>query len=345
MDNTTLSFAEIKILATGNPQIKEKMELDVEVQKLSLLRSNHMKQKFNLEDKLVKTFPQELLRLENNLEILTKDLAKSQENPIDKNFNIEILGTNYTDKKLAGEKIIEVCKDIKPDEKVEVGNFRGFNLKISFAKLLGSANKFIAELSNSNKVYSAELENNALGNITRLNNAIENIPRFIEQTIQKLQDIKNEIKIAEVEVVKPFPKEIEYQEKVARLKEVNEEMNKIEKGEQEVETVEATKDNKTNIKEEPKKSILETIGANKQGAELKEEDKASIKGEEPQEKKSIMETLGASKESKELVKKENNTPKLSIAERLKISKECRTNNESINPKDIKEKAMKNKDTR
>lgn len=317
MDNTTLSFAEIKILATGNPQIKEKMELDVEVHKLGLLRSNHMKQKFNLEDKLIKFFPKELLRLENSLEVLNKDLLKSQENPIsDKTFKMEVLGTTYTDKKVAGEKIIDICKDIiKPDEKVEVGNFRGFNIKISFPKLLGSANKFIAELSNSTKVYIAELENNALGNITRLNNAIENIPKFIEQTMQKIQDIKNEIKIAELEVTKPFSKEAEYQEKVARLKEVNEELNKIEKGEQEVE-----------LSEEEK--VLNEVG-----------------DEKGEPKKSIMETLVVTKQEAEHSSKETSTSKLSIAERLKLSKECRTNNESTKSKDIEEKLIKNKEAR
>ncbi len=221
IDETALSYAEVKALATGDPRIKEKMDLDVEVSKLKVMFSNYQNQKYEMEDKLVSYYPTEIARVRETIELMKKDCSILNNNIISEdNFNINIDGTSYNKRKDAGNALYSLCKSYNQEYgKLCVGNYRGFDLY-----LYTQSSDFKIDIKN-NLAYTVTLENNEVGNIVRINNVINSIEDKLENNIQKLENLKKQKLYVENEIKKPFPKEKEYKEKVKRLSILNSELN------------------------------------------------------------------------------------------------------------------------
>ena len=224
IDATALSYAEVKALATGDPRIKEKMDLDIQVAKLKLMRSNHQSQKYEMEDRLIKYYPTELKKTEERITGLAEDYKVVQAYPIaEDSFSMTIRGKVYTERKAAGEAIIQACKEFKnPDDRIPLGEFRGFPMTLYME------NRTFKVAMKHTLTHTAELENNITGNIVRINNALENMPRNIENLKIRLDSLKEEQQSAQSEVDTPFPKEQEYKEKSDRLTQLNKELDNSE---------------------------------------------------------------------------------------------------------------------
>ena len=228
VDDTALSYAEVKALATGNPAIKEKMALDVEVSKLKLLKANFVSNHYRLEDDIAKNFPQQIAVLKESIEGYKADLGKYQANKITdpEKFVMEVGGTVFYEKKEAGAALLAVCQSMKQaDAMISVGQYQGFSIRLKF----DSWNKeFILSLKNEN-VYRVSLGSDENGNIIRINNALEAIPQKLEEAERKLETVQGQLKNAVEEVKKPFPKEVELNQKLERLSELNALLNMDEK--------------------------------------------------------------------------------------------------------------------
>ena len=220
VDATALSYAEIKMLAADNPHIKEKMDLDIQVQKLRLLKSNYLSEKYELEDKIIKYYPTTIARTKETIAGLEKDilLAKEHPKPLDDTFvGIEVKGVSYSEKAEGGQKIIDACKEMTSPDPVPLGKYRGFDLELSFdtfekayqVKIKGSLSR------------SVSLGTDAIGNITRIDNAIEKIPERLEAKNRELSTLEQQFATAKAEVEKPFDKEEELTEKTNRLNVLN----------------------------------------------------------------------------------------------------------------------------
>ena len=220
VDATALSYAEIKMLAADNPHIKEKMDLDIQVQKLRLLKSNYLSEKYELEDKIIKYYPTTIARTKETIAGLEKDilLAKEHPKPLDDTFaGIEVKGVSYSEKAEGGQKIIDACKEMTSPDPVPLGKYRGFDLELSFdtfektyqVKIKGSLSR------------SVSLGTDAVGNITRIDNAIEKIPERLEAKSRELSTLEQQFATAKAEVEKPFDKEEELTEKANRLNVLN----------------------------------------------------------------------------------------------------------------------------
>ena len=220
VDATALSYAEIKMLAADNPHIKEKMDLDIQVQKLRLLKSNYLSEKYELEDKIIKYYPTTIARIKETIAGLEKDrsLAKEHPKPLDDTFvGIEVKGVSYSEKAEGGQKIIDACKEMTSPDPVPLGKYRGFDLELSFdtfekayqVKIKGSLSR------------SVSLGTDAVGNITRIDNAIEKIPERLEAKSRELSTLEQQFATAKAEVEKPFDKEEELTEKTNRLNVLN----------------------------------------------------------------------------------------------------------------------------
>ena len=220
VDATALSYAEIKMLAADNPHIKEKMDLDIQVQKLRLLKSNYLSEKYELEDKIIKYYPTTIARIKETIAGLEKDisLAKEHPKPLDDTFaGIEVKGVSYSEKAEGGQKIIDACKEMTSPDPVPLGKYRGFDLELSFdtfekayqVKIKGSLSR------------SVSLGTDAIGNITRIDNAIEKIPERLEAKSRELSTLEQQFATAKAEVEKPFDKEEELTEKTNRLNVLN----------------------------------------------------------------------------------------------------------------------------
>ena len=220
VDATALSYAEIKMLAADNPHIKEKMDLDIQVQKLRLLKSNYLSEKYELEDKIIKYYPTTIARIKETIAGLEKDrsLAKEHPKPLDDTFvGIEVKGVSYSEKAEGGQKIIDACKEMTSPDPVPLGKYRGFDLELSFdtfekayqVKIKGSLSR------------SVSLGTDAIGNITRIDNAIEKIPERLEAKSRELSTLQQQFATAKAEVEKPFDKEEELTEKTNRLNVLN----------------------------------------------------------------------------------------------------------------------------
>ncbi len=220
VDTTALSYAEIKMLAADNPHIKEKMDLDIQVQKLRLLKSNYLSEKYELEDKIIKYYPTTIARIKETIAGLEKDisLAKEHPKPLDDTFvGIEVKGVSYSEKAEGGQKIIDACKEMTSPDPVPLGKYRGFDLELSFdtfekvyqVKIKGCLSR------------SVSLGTDAIGNITRIDNAIERIPERLEAKNRELSTLEQQFATAKAEVEKPFDKEEELTEKTNRLNVLN----------------------------------------------------------------------------------------------------------------------------
>ena len=223
IDETALSYAEIKALAAGNPDIIEKTELDTQVAKLKLLKQNYLSEKYELEDKVIKYYPNEIKRLENRIEDMKEDIKVfNNNNTPDNSFEkMNIKGTNFTERKEAGEKIIEICKSMTNPEPLEIGEYKGFKIILSFDTM---DRKFYASMKN-NLSYKTELGSDPSGNITRIDNVLNGIETRLSGVENNLEDTKKNYESAKKEIEKPFPQEEELKTKSKRLDELNIKLN------------------------------------------------------------------------------------------------------------------------
>ena len=219
IDEQALSYAEIKALCAGDPRIREKMDLDVQVAKLKVLRGDFQNQKYRLEDKLLKTFPEEIQKQKTRIAALQQDSQIAVAHPQDKeNFcGMTIKGMVYDDKKAAGERLLLARQEMPNADMMLLGTYRGFELNIRFDSFKNEHQAVLrAELS-----YPVSLGDDARGNITRLDNAIDNFADRIADAENALQNLEQQKQAAEIEVAKPFAQEEELAEKSARLAELN----------------------------------------------------------------------------------------------------------------------------
>ena len=219
IDEQALSYAEIKSLCAGDPRIREKMDLDVQVAKLKVLRGDFQNQKYRLEDKLLKTFPEEIQKQKTRIAALQQDSQIAAAHPQDKeNFcGMTIKGMVFDDKKAAGERLLLARQEMPNADMMLLGTYRGFELNIRFDSFKNEHQAVLrAGLS-----YPVSLGDDARGNITRLDNAIDNFADRIADAENALQNLEQQKQAAEIEVAKPFAQEEELQEKSARLAELN----------------------------------------------------------------------------------------------------------------------------
>ena len=229
VDEAALSYADVKALATGNPYIKEKMDLDIQVSKLKLMKANHTSQKYRLEDNITQHYPHQIAIFKERIEGFTADMEKYAKNkPEDKEqFFMQVGGKPYTDKKEAGTAIIAMCKEIKGiNASADVGEYLGFKLNVTFDSF---NNKFVMNVKGAMS-HPMEVGSDPLGNITRINNVLEAMPSQLEEAQMKLSNVKHQLETAKAEVDKPFAQEAELSEKLERLAELNALLNMDEKG-------------------------------------------------------------------------------------------------------------------
>ena len=229
IDEAALSYAEVKALATGNPYIKEKMDLDIQVSKLKLLKANHTSQRYRLEDNIAKHYPMQITALKERLEGYRTDIQTyTAHKPVDKDvFSMKIGNRTYTDKKEAGAALIDMCRSAKqPNMAVTIGEYQGFKMSVSFDSFFS---KFTVSLKGSLS-HEVEIGADPLGNLQRLSNALEGMTGKMADVEQKLSNVEHQLETAKVEVTKPFAQEQELAEKLERLAELNALLNMDEKG-------------------------------------------------------------------------------------------------------------------
>lgn len=230
VDEATLNYAEIKALATSNPLIKEKMDLDVEVSKLKMLESNFKSNLYKMEDKVVKFYPKEIDRLKEKIENIREDIKNTEPyREVSKNTKEENKFTSltidekkYTDKKIAGEFLLNKIKGLKINGEmdrggIKVGKYRNFDLSIKYDSFFNKYN-FILK---GKEDYTGEFGTDGLGNITRMDNILDKLPERLEDNISKLKDTEEQFQIAKLEVQKTFPQAELLKDKSLRLSEVN----------------------------------------------------------------------------------------------------------------------------
>ena len=229
VDDTALSYAEIKALATGNPYIKEKMDLDVQVSKLKLLKANHTSQIYRLESDIAKNFPVQISALKERIAGMQVDsqVVKSVDLQDNDTFAMTVGNVLYEDKKEAGEALIAACAGLKTvSTGGKVGEYHGFTLSASYNMF---SNAF--ELTIKGKCsYKLEIGKDPVGNMQRIHNTLSSIDRKLTESEQKLETVQQQLATAQEEVKKPFPKEAELNEKMERLSELNALLNMDEKG-------------------------------------------------------------------------------------------------------------------
>ncbi len=222
VDEQALSYAEIKALCAGDPNIREKMDLDVEVARLKVLKADHQSQQYRLEDQLLKYFPAEIERQKGYIKGFQADIKTIEAHPVpEEGFcGMEVKGVHFTEKADAGDAILAACKDYKNFQNVQpevIGSYRGFQMELSFDSF---SKQYHLALKGemTHKVY---VGTSALGNLTRMDNALEGIPKRLETAENKLTELKAQRENATAEVGKPFPQEAELAKKSARLAELD----------------------------------------------------------------------------------------------------------------------------
>ncbi len=230
IDETALSYAEIKMLATGNPHIKEKMDLDIQVQKLRLLKSNFLSERYALEDKIIKFYPQDIARQTETIKSLKADIERVAQHPkpLDDTFvGMTVKGIFYSEKADAGNAILEACQAMTNPDPIPLGEYRGFQMELYFEAREYKV-KFKGELG-----YPVTLGTDTYGNITRFDNALEGLQKRLEFNEQELENTKKQFETAKIDVCRPFNQEEELQTKTARLNELNALLN-VDKRENEI---------------------------------------------------------------------------------------------------------------
>ena len=229
IDEAALSYAEVKALATGNPYIKEKMDLDIQVSKLKLLKANHTSQRYRLEDNIAQHYPKQIAVMKERIAGYKADIQTyGQNKPMDKEaFSMKIGNRVFVDKKEAGAVLIDMCRSAKqPNMAVVIGEFQGFKMSVSFDSF---DSKFSIALKGQLS-HEVEIGADPLGNLQRLSNALEAMLGKMADVEQKLSNVEHQLETAKVEVTKPFPQEAELKEKLERLTELNALLNMDEKG-------------------------------------------------------------------------------------------------------------------
>ena len=223
VDEQALSYAEIKALCAGNPLIKEKMDLDIDVARLKVLKADHQSQQYRMEDKLLKYFPAEIERQTGYIRGFEADIQTVSAHPqIAEGFcGMEILGKHYTEKEDAGEMILAACKEMKATEPIPLGSYRGFQMELSFDSF---RHDFDITLKGTVS-HRVSLGTDARGNIIRLDNALSSIPEKLEKAHEQLTNLQNQQEATRAELGKPFPQEAELAEKSARLAELDAALN------------------------------------------------------------------------------------------------------------------------
>jgi N12 class adenine-specific DNA methylase/predicted nucleotidyltransferase len=226
IDEAALTYAEVKALATGNPYIKEKMDLDIQVAKLKLMKANHTSQQYRLEDNITKHYPQQIAALKEQIEGLRADiqtvkasLQQTDPSTADKEpFSMKVGDMLYTDKKEAGAAIIGMCTDMKSgNSPMVVGEYAGLKMVASFDKF---NQKFVMNVKGKLS-HNVEIGSNAIGNISRINHALKAMPEQLEAAKIKLETVEHQLETAKTEVAKPFTQETELAEKLDRLSTLN----------------------------------------------------------------------------------------------------------------------------
>lgn len=224
IDEASLSYAEIKMLATGNPHIKEKMDLDIQVARLRLLKQNFLSEKYALQDRIVKYFPAEIKRYEERIAGYEEDISYLKEQDQghqEKNFMMEIKGKSYTEKTNAGEVLLSCCKEMKSPEPVKIGSYRGFEMSLSFDTF---SKEYAAEVKHHMR-YRTPLGTDARGNISRIENLFSGIEKKKNEACEKYENILQQYENAKVEVEKSFEHENELAEKERRLEKLDAMLN------------------------------------------------------------------------------------------------------------------------
>lgn len=220
VDEQALSYAEIKALASGNPMIKEKMDLDIEVSKLKLLKSNHLSQKYALEDSISKGFPKQIAEMQARIAGYGADIAAVKENthPNADGFSpLTLAGITYADKKEAGAALLTMCQNMLSPEATQVGFYRGLTLELAFDTFAREYRlTMIGQLR-----HTVTLGTDVFGNLQRMDNALEGLPIKEQACREQLSNLQTQLETAKVEVQKPFPREAELNTKTARLEELN----------------------------------------------------------------------------------------------------------------------------
>ena len=224
VDEQALSYAEIKALASGNPMIKEKMDLDIEVSKLKLLKSNHLSQRYALEDAISKTFPKNIAEAQERISGYEADIAAVKENthPNADGFSpLVLMGVPHTDKKEAGAALLTMCQTMLSPEATQIGSYRGLTLELSFDTFAREYRlTMIGQLR-----HTVTLGTDVFGNLQRMDNALEGLPIKEQTCREQLSNLQTQLETAKVEVQKPFPREAELNTKTARLEELNSLLN------------------------------------------------------------------------------------------------------------------------
>ena len=222
VDETALSFAEIKALCAGDPRIKERMELDVDVSRLRIMKADYQSKKFRLEDAAAKRFPAEISRTEAMIAGIQKDMdtLAAHPHPTDGFAGMKIRGRNYLEKDKAGEALLDAIADVSETEPVEIGSYRGFGISTQLSMFGDHKTTFRGAVS-----YTIELGESATGNITRIDNGLGKIPGYLGEYQAKLADLHQQMESAKAEATKPFALEAELQRKSARLAELDAELN------------------------------------------------------------------------------------------------------------------------
>lgn len=220
VDEVALSYGEIKALASGNPLIMEKTNLDSEVSRLKLLKQNYLSQKYSLEDKIAKYYPIEIEKTEDNLKFLAEDKKIYEESKAitkDNLAGITLEETFYKDKEQAGKCLLEIIKKVRPDEVKDIGEYRGFKLQVFYNEIYK-----VYKMNIINKYhYQIDLSSDEYGNLTRLENAFEKIEKEISINKNDLETLTSQLENAKIEVKADFKYETELKEKQKRLDEVN----------------------------------------------------------------------------------------------------------------------------
>lgn len=221
VDEATLSFAEIKALCAGDPRIKERMDLDVEVSRLKIMKADHQSKQYRLEDNVLKHFPEQIQQAQGFIAGLTTDIQTLSQHPhpAEGFAGMEILGAAYTDKTDAGTALLDALQDVAAEEPVNIGHYRGFGLSARFTG-------FVHKLSLKGAVsYNVELGTDARGNLTRLDNALNKLPERLADYETTLANLLQQQEAAKSEINKPFQYEEELHVKSARLAELDSELN------------------------------------------------------------------------------------------------------------------------
>ena len=221
MDEATLSFAEIKALCAGDPRIKERMDLDVEVSRLRIMKADFQSKQYRLEDNVLKHFPEQILEAQGFIAGLRTDIQTLNQHPRPEGgfAGMEILGKAYTDKAEAGTALLDAMQDITGKEPVVIGSYRGFGLSVKFTG-------FTHELKLKGAVaYQVELGTDVRGNLTRIDNALEKLPERLEDYETTLANLLQQQEAAKSEIGKPFQYEDDLRSKSARLAELDAELN------------------------------------------------------------------------------------------------------------------------